>query len=141
MLTNYRSNLTKDLDSSIYYINQVRIISEKKGNNFYLSKGYYGLGYCFYQKGDINKAQKYINTSIPIANESNNYQTLALAYNQLGLIKKNESNYPVAIQLFLKSLKISEKNKLKEKTIALKNLGNLFLSQNDTIQAMKYYKE
>ncbi|GAA4158298.1 ATP-binding protein [Chryseobacterium ginsenosidimutans] len=141
MLTKYRSNLIKDLDSSIYYINKVKIISEKKGDNFYLSKGYYGLGYCFYLKGEIKKAQRYINTSIPIAVKSNNFQTLALAYNQLGFIKNNESNYEVAIQLFLKSLKISEKNGLNEKSIVLKNLGNLFLSQNDSVQALKYYNE
>lgn len=141
MLVKYRSNLNENLDSSIYYINKIKIISEKKGDNFYLSKGYYGLGYCFYQKGDIKKAQNYINTSIPIAYKSNNFQTLALAYNQLGLIKNNESNYQVAIQLFLKSLKISEKNGLNEKSITLKNLGNLFLSQNDTVQAIKYYTE
>ncbi|WP_300349120.1 sensor histidine kinase [Chryseobacterium sp.] len=141
MLVKYRSNLNENLDSSIYYINKIKIISKKKGDNFYLSKGYYGLGYCFYQKGDIKKAQNYINTSIPIAYKSNNFQTLALAYNQLGLIKNNESNYQVAIQLFLKSLKISEKNGLNEKSITLKNLGNLFLSQNDTVQAIKYYTE
>jgi len=141
MLVKYRSNLNENLDSSIYYINKIKIISKKKGDNFYLSKGYYGLGYCFYQKGDIKKAQNYINTSIPIAYKSNNFQTLALAYNQLGLIKNNESNYQVAIQLFLKSLKISEKNGLNEKSITLKNLGNLFLSQNDTVQAIKYYME
>lgn len=141
MLIKYRSNLNENLDSSIYYINKIKIISEKKGDDFYLSKGYYGLGYCFYQKGDIKKTQSYIYASIPIALKSNNFQTLALAYNQLGLIKNNESNYPVAIQLFLKSLKISEKNGLNEKSITLKNLGNLFLSQNDTIQAIKYYKE
>ncbi len=41
----------------------------------------------------------------------------------------------------MKSLKISEKNGLSEKSFALKNLGNLFLSQNDTIQAIKYYQE
>jgi signal transduction histidine kinase len=141
ILTKYKSNLIKNLDSSIYYINKLKILSEKKGNNFYLSRGYYGLGYCFYQKGDIKKAQHYINTSIPIAVKSNNFQTLALAYNQLGLIKNNESNYQVAIQLFLKSLKISEKEGLNEKSFALKNLGNLFLSQNDSVQALKYYNE
>lgn len=141
MLIKYRSNLNENLDSSIYYINKIKIISEKKGDDFYLSKGYYGLGYCFYQKGDTKKAQNYIYASIPIATKSNNFQTLALAYNQLGLIKNNESNYTVAIQLFLKSLKISEKNGLNEKSITLKNLGNLFLSQNDTVQAIKYYKE
>ncbi|MCI3937529.1 sensor histidine kinase [Chryseobacterium aahli] len=141
MLVKYRSNLNENLDSSIYYINKIKIISEKKADDFYLSKGYYGLGYCFYQKGDIKKAQSYIYASIPVALKSDNFQTLALAYNQLGLIKNNESNYAVAIQLFLKSLKISEKNGLNEKSITLKNLGNLFLSQNDTIQAIKYYKE
>ncbi len=141
MLTKYRSNLMKDLDSSVYYINKVKIISEKKGNDFYLSKGYYGLGYCFYQKGDIKKAQYYINASIPIAVQSNNFQTQALAYNQLGLIKNNESDYQAAIQLFLKSLKISEKEGLNEKSFALKNLGNLFLSQKDSVQAIKYYQE
>ncbi|MCU7617421.1 sensor histidine kinase [Chryseobacterium sp. PBS4-4] len=141
MLTKYRSNLSENLDSSFYYINKIKIISEHKGDNFYLSKGFYGLGYCYYKKGDIQKAQKYISTSIPIAVKSKNFQTLALAYNQLGLIKNNESNYPVAIQLFLKSLKISEKNELNEKSFALKNLGNLFLSQNDTTQAIKYFEE
>jgi len=141
ILVKYRSNLNENLDSSIYYINKIKTISEKKGDNFYLAKGYYGLGYCFYKKGDINKAQSYIHTSIPIAYKSNNFQTLALAYNQLGLIKNNESNYTVAIKLFLKSLKISEKNELNEKSITLKNLGNLFLSQGDTVQAIKYYQE
>jgi two-component system, NarL family, sensor kinase len=141
MLTKYRSNLMKDLDSSIYYINKVKIISGKKGDNFYLSKGYYGLGYCFYQKGDLKKAQYYINASIPIAVQSNNFQTQALAFNQLGLIKNHESDYQAAIQLFLKSLKISEKEGLNEKSFALKNLGNLFLSQKDSVQAINYYKE
>ncbi len=141
LLTKYRSNLNENLDSSIYYINKVKIVSEKKDNQFYLSKGYYGIGYCFYKKGEIQKAKKYIYTSIPIAVKSDNFQTLALAYNQLGLIKNNDSDYQTAIKLFLKSLKISEKNGLSEKSFALKNLGNLFLSQNDTIQAIKYYQE
>ena len=60
LLTKYRSNLNENLDSSMYYINKVKIVSEKKDNQFYLSKGYYGIGYCFYKKGDIQKAQKYI---------------------------------------------------------------------------------
>lgn len=141
LLTKYRSNLNENLDSSMYYINKVKIVSEKKDNEFYLSKGYYGIGYCFYKKGDIQKAKKYIYASIPIAVKSDNFQTLALAYNQLGLIKNNDSDYQTAIKLFLKSLKISEKNGLSEQSFALKNLGNLFLSQNDTIQAIKYYQE
>lgn len=141
LLTKYRSNLNENLDSSMYYINKVKIVSEKKDNQFYLSKGYYGIGYCFYKKGEIQKAQKYIYAAIPIALKSDNFQTLALAYNQLGLIKNNDSDYQTAIKLFLKSLKISEKNGLSEKSFALKNLGNLFLSQNDTIQAIKYYQE
>lgn len=141
LLTKYRSNLNENLDSSMYYINKVKIVSEKKDNQFYLSKGYYGIGYCFYKKGEIQKAQKYIYAAIPIAVKSDNFQTLALAYNQLGLIKNNDSDYQTAIKLFLKSLKISEKNGLSEKSFALKNLGNLFLSQNDTVQAIKYYQE
>ena len=141
LLTKYRSNLNENLDSSMYYINKVKIVSEKKDNQFYLSKGYYGIGYCFYKKGEIQKAQKYIYAAIPIALKSDNFQTLALAYNQLGLIKNNDSDYQTAIKLFLKSLKISEKNGLSEKSFALKNLGNLFLSQNDTVQAIKYYQE
>lgn len=140
-LTKYRRNLITDLDSSVYYINKVKIISERKGDNFYLSKGLYGLGYCFYQKGDIEKAQYYIKKSIPVAFRSDNFQTQALAYNQLGLIENNKSNYQLAIQLFLKSLKISEKRELNEKSFALKNLGNLFLSQNDTVQAIQYFQE
>lgn len=141
LLTKYRSNLNENLDSSMHYINKVKIVSEKKDNQFYLSKGYYGIGYCFYKKGEIQKAQKYIYAAIPIALKSDNFQTLALAYNQLGLIKNNDSDYQTAIKLFLKSLKISEKNGLSEKSFALKNLGNLFLSQNDTVQAIKYYQE
>ena len=141
LLTKYRSNLNENLDSSMYYINKVKIVSEKKDNLFYLSKGYYGIGYCFYKKGEVQKAQKYIYAAIPIALKSDNFQTLALAYNQLGLIKNNDSDYQTAIKLFLKSLKISEKNGLSEKSFALKNLGNLFLSQNDTVQAIKYYQE
>lgn len=141
LLTKYRSNLNENLDSSMYYINKVKIVSEKKDNQFYLSKGYYGIGYCFYKKGEVQKAQKYIYAAIPIALKSDNFQTLALAYNQLGLIKNNDSDYQTAIKLFLKSLKISEKNGLSEKSFALKNLGNLFLSQNDTVQAIKYYQE
>jgi len=141
LLTKYRSNLNENLDSSMYYINKVKIVSEKKDNQFYLSKGYYGIGYCFYKKREVQKAQKYIYAAIPIALKSDNFQTLALAYNQLGLIKNNDSDYQTAIKLFLKSLKISEKNGLSEKSFALKNLGNLFLSQNDTVQAIKYYQE
>jgi len=141
LLTKYKSSLNKDLDSAIYYINKIKVISKSKGNKFYLSRGYYGMGYCLYQKGDIKKALNYINASIPIAIESNNFQTLALAYNQLGFIKNNESDYNAAIQLYLKSLKISEKNGLSQKSITLKNLGNLFLYQRDSVQAIKYYKE
>lgn len=141
LLKKYKSNLNKDLDSAIYYIDKIKMISRSKGNKFYLSRGYYGMGYCLYQKGDIKKALNYINASIPIAIESNNFQTLALAYNQLGFIKNNESDYNAAIQLYLKSLKISEKNGLSQKSITLKNLGNLFLYQRDTLQAIRYYKE
>lgn len=141
LLKKYKSNLNEDLDSAIYYINKIKTVSENKGNKYYLSRAYYGIGYCSYKKGDVKKALSYINTSIPIATKSNNFQTLALAYNQLGLIKNNESDYNAALQFYLKSLKISEKNRLNEKSFALKNLGNLFLYQGDTLQAITYYKE
>jgi two-component system NarL family sensor kinase len=142
LIDDFARTLSSNPDSAFFYIKKATHESKEIDNSFLLSRCYYNLGYFYYLKKDLEQSKSYTLLSLPYAEKEKNYKIIALNYNQLGLIYKEESNYIKALENFLQSLNIAEKNNLKKnESITLINLGSLYEIQNDTLKALQYYKK
>ncbi len=142
LIDNYARTISSSPDSAFYYISKATDLSKKIKSDFYLSRCLYNLGYHYYLQNDIEKSQNYLLQSLPYAKKSKNAKIQALAYNQLGLIEMEKSNFNESLKKLLISLKIASQNQLiKNQCNALNNLGLLYESQKDTLKALHFYKQ
>lgn len=140
LIEKFESSLNTYPDSAYVFITKAKAISEKKNNDFLLTRCYYKLGYYFYVKNEISKSKYYLNKTILLGEISKNHKALASAYNQLGIIDMEKSDFNNSLKKLLKSLKIAEKNNLAvSQCSSLINLANLFEFQKDTTKAKNYY--
>jgi serine phosphatase RsbU (regulator of sigma subunit) len=66
----------------------------------------------------------------------------ASAYNLLGLIEKEQSNFAIATEYFFKALRINEKIKdMNGQSNNLGNIGHIYFEQKDYGKAEKYYQK
>lgn len=142
LIDNCTTNISSQPDSAFYYINKAIFKSKKIHDDFLTSRCLYNLGYCCFLQNDFKNAKIHIYESLPYAKKSGNNKITALAYNQLGLMEMNGSNYNASLKNLLFSLNIAEKNNLeRNKCNALNNLALLFQLQKDTVKALEYYNQ
>src|SRR5690606_37823773 len=79
--------------------------------------------------------------AIEYARETDDFNTLSKAYNQIGQTYSFENDFKNALSNYHSSLKISEqKEELNDNTIAvLSNIADLYILQEDTVSARRYY--
>ena len=94
------------------------------------------------QYADPQAALQYGEKALTLAKEQGYLPGLAQAYNNIGFIKYNESDYEEAIQLFLESLKIEEKLGVPMRIgHRMNSLGMAFSAIKQYEQAFKYYQQ
>lgn len=103
---------------------------------------YNNLAIEYYEHGNYNEAQKYINLGIDIAIQKNKNNILADLYNTLGNIYLENKNYILALKyLKLAYRKYDENATLTQVANCKVNLINVYIKLNSIKKAVKFYKE
>ncbi|MBN4062109.1 tetratricopeptide repeat protein [Bacteroidales bacterium AH-315-I05] len=139
-------------------------LAKNKGLKKQMADALNTQGGCFWIKGDYEKARERYLLAFQIfedqykkmpAEESKKGMSNAL--NNIGLVCHSEGNYPVALNYFLRSLKLDKEllqqaeqnpNKTKEQlkqaklgvAYSLNNIGEIYRAENDLRQALGYYQ-
>ena len=139
-------------DSSFYYCNQIRVLSEKQlikfpnsGNltsayqrGISMSYNVYGLNYS--SMGDYSKALYYLNLSLELSQKINDKKGIAAAYGNIGNVYYEQGRYPEALNVFLITLKIREEIKDKRGMAnSFLSLGNVYGFTRNYDLSLKYY--
>lgn len=137
----YRETVQSNPDSGLIYIKKAKALNEIVKSPAWEARIYYGIGYCFIVKQEYEKSQVYFRKAIEYARETDDFNTLSKAYNQIGQTYSFENDFKNALSNYHNSLKISEqKEELNDNTIAvLSNIADLYILQEDTISARRYY--
>ena len=139
----YRETVESNPDSALFYILTAKKFSEKIKDKNWNARIFYGLGYIYYVKQEYKKSHSYLKNAILYAKEADNSNILSKSYNQIGQIYSSQNDSKNALTNYHTSLKISEqKEELGDNTIAvLSNIADLYILQEDTISARRYYHQ
>jgi tetratricopeptide (TPR) repeat protein len=138
----------RDLANSFSYFNKSLTINKKNGFKQFEAENLGNLGLVYAERKEYSKALEYANKSLKINEEINYIRGIALSNFVLGKIYNN-TDLPIALDYFLKSLKIYETidDKLYQ-SILLTDISNIFSniknfdkSKEYLIKAMKFQEE
>lgn len=139
----YRTIVESNPDSALIYILRAKDINKEEKNLNWDSRIYYGIGYCYYLKQEYDTAQGYLYQAVQFSEKVGNSNILSKSYNQIGQVYSVQNDFRKALENYHNSLKISEeKEELSDNTIAvLSNIADLYILQEDTISARRYYHQ
>ncbi|MES2837108.1 MAG: SpoIIE family protein phosphatase [Bacteroidota bacterium] len=136
--------LQQKYDVALQYLykslSQKKELGDKKG----MAKSYINIG-GVYQKlhnSKIDSAYLSYIEAEKILTELNDEKGLALVYNNLGIFFDYKKNYAKALQYYLKSSTIKEKNKeIAELSLSYNNIASIYLIENKHDKALLYAKK
>lgn len=137
----YKKLAKIDTDSALFYIKRAQRNSQIQKLDNWIAKTNYGIGLCYFLKGQDSLSKEHTLNAIKIASKTHNDTVLTKSYSQLGLIYYYKNDYTSALEMYQKALNISLKNKnLDTSSISIySNLADLMIVQEDTLNALKYY--
>ena len=148
VINTYRSISTckrkeKDFDEAFKYAERALKLALREQNHLYINILYNLIGMINYEIGDFRKARKMYFESIKnIDRIKNRSLTLGIAYNNIGETFGEEGNFEKAHEFYNKALKEKKLlNKPKTTAYTLRNLGNLYLLNNDYSHATSFLQE
>lgn len=125
------------------YGKQAVELAQKIKNDTLLGLAYNDLGTLFLRIGEFEKAKKYYSQAIEIRTKLKDDIGLASIYSKLAVLEEIQSNYPKALEMNLKVLKIYEKKN--EDSIAIATLcGNIsvvLMNMQQMDRAYQYNKK
>lgn len=128
------SSIRRACDSALIFY---RKADYKRGQiNTYLNYGTFVFSFEDFQTA-INALEK----AKTISENSKEYELIAKVYNNLGLAYQYTGQYQKALDNHLKGLKIREKNNLHSVDGSYINVGIVYHTLNEDLNAIKYYKE
>lgn len=106
------------------------------------------LGFAYYYSAEtyylLNESEKFffcITKGVSYLNESNQWKLVARAYNLMAITAINRGNEPIALDYYLTGLNFCTKYQLKEEETMIDiNLGNLYLSCGQYLEAQRYFE-
>jgi signal transduction histidine kinase len=125
-------------DSAMSCYLQLATIAEKRGYEQTLGMGYVNIGILYQDMLDFEKANHYLDLSIPI-NEKYRADLVALAFMNKGLVHNEQMEYDSALFRYRQALAIySEMDNQKKLADLYNNIGNLYY-RSDLDSAYHYY--
>ncbi|MGV3695899.1 tetratricopeptide repeat-containing sensor histidine kinase [Flavobacterium sp.] len=132
------------LDSSFYYYTKAEEIYYSKGDNLSLGNILLNKGIVQFTANDYLGAELSLSKAYSIYKETNEYDKVYAALNQLGLTYNELSEFNKAINYHTKALEIIKKYQLQndqhQEAICYNNLGYLFTKQKKFNEAIKNFK-
>lgn len=106
------------------------------------------LGFAYYYSGEtyylLNESEKFffcITKGISYLNESNQWELVARAYNLMAITAINRGNEPIALDYYLTGLNFCTRYQISEVENMIDiNLGNLYLSCGQYLEAQRYFE-
>ncbi len=141
--TIYKDNADSDLDKAYIGARKAYDLSKNINNENWRAKAAYARGYCYYLYEKDSVSEVYLDEAINYAKKINDRAILAKALNVKGSIYSYKNKNKKALEYFHESIKYSEKSaKLSNNTAnVLNNIADIYVTQQDTINAKKYYHE
>ncbi|WP_282074174.1 tetratricopeptide repeat-containing sensor histidine kinase [Maribacter aquivivus] len=131
--------LSKQDTAAIYSNNAYKFfreIGDKKGE----AKTLNSLGHLSFLAGDYDSSITHVKQAIDLQIALDDKETLSASYNNLGFILEQTENYEQAICYYEKAIALnSDIDRLN--TNALRNLGYVYLIQNDAKKCISIYKK
>ena len=134
--------LDKDLGAAHFFIKRAYTKSIAIKKDSLIARTSYNLGYYYFRKCNTDSTNYYLNKGFVHAKKSNYKQIISITYDLKGTLAANKNEFDNALHYYLLALEISEQYNLpNNKSIALRDLGNLFVRQKDSAKAMEYHRQ
>ncbi len=121
-------------DSAEFIINTVIAYSKEEKNEIGLMRGYAMLGAVKFNQEELEKSKSYLDIALKLSEKLENDEAKTIIFNSLGNYYLKKSNTSKAIEYYLISIKIEEKQKDAELASSYINLGIVY-------KRLKNYKE
>lgn len=109
---------------------------------FQKAMSFYKIGLVCYNQCKHKKSMEYFERSLILSKELENKKMMAILYNCLGYIHKQQHIYTDALECFNKSLKLYEILDNREKiALAHNNIGTIYYRQGKYEEAIKQYEK
>lgn len=131
--------ISEKTDSGYFYLEEALKASDKFGINEFKQEIYYNLSKIYAESMDYKMAIIYLDSVLRTTITSPNFELVANAYNDLGVIKFNLHDYNDAKRLFDTSLRIATSHSF-NKQIGVA-LGNLARFEKDSLIAINKLKK
>lgn len=127
------------LDSSLIYYEQARVIIEASGDSQNFTTVYERLGAVNLYLDHYAQALMYFLQTLDITLESDNLMGQASCYNNIGLIHERCSELPEALENYKKALNVFEQLDQENRAAScMSNIGTIYLQLDDLENALTY---
>ena len=134
-----KAHLNVNIDSTLHYISQAEKLAFKIKDTLLIPYINYHFGYAYYNKQKFSQSEAYLNKCIFFGNNYSLPGMLFESYNLLGLIKKDQTLFNLALDYFKKALIFAPT--LSEKLYLKINISGIYLDTNKTSMAKLYLDE
>jgi tetratricopeptide (TPR) repeat protein len=135
-------------DTAIYFANQAKALGIKMNYKMGIADACLNIGSTMMNRGNYEKALKYINDALKLYNElltsatpENKSKILkgkGNVYNIIGLLNYDQSNYPEGLKNYFISLRIFEEIGVNRGiAMVLGNIGSIYEDQGNYTEALK----
>jgi len=129
-------------DSAVYYGERAFDLAKRMKDKNLMAAILNNFGEIYFEKGDLTKAKRYYNESIPFAIDINDFQVLSMDLLGLAKIYKSSKHLDSAAHYGRRALVIAERYRfLKEAYINADFLKDVFKSTGHDDSALKYLEQ
>lgn len=127
---------------TLKYCSDIEQYAEKMDDVKLLGFAYFYSGETYYLLNDGENLFRCITRAITYLDQAEQWELVAKAYNIMAITSLNRGNAPIAMDYYLTGLGYCKKYHLRqEENIINLNLGSLYLSNGQYVQAQKYLEE
>ena len=125
-----------------HYATQALAFYNLHNNHFNKAKALRLLGQAEMYQGLNKKAFTHLNQAIDSANQTKNFHLISVANRAMGVLYELLVDHDNAMKYYIEALKFAKSSDKKEDlAMVYNNLGNVLNSQNDYINAAKYFEK
>ncbi|MGE0078167.1 MAG: tetratricopeptide repeat protein [Bacteroidales bacterium] len=131
-----------DTDSALMYTNSAEQLALRNNDTIHLIGIKAAYGYIYNTQGNYSEARRNFNDILNYSKIRHDSNMMASAYGNIGNTYMYENKNSLAIEYFLKAMKIfEENNNTKGLATVYGVLGNIYLSLSEYNQALEYYQK
>lgn len=116
-------------------------IRKEIGDKRYIAESYNNIGADYREQGKLEEAIKNYKLAFDLLQEVGYMQGIVYYYNNIGTAYHLQGKYAEALKMFLTALKLNETLDRRVTADILGNMGDLFSSQRQYNDALKYYRD